>query len=226
VPENSILLCNVLNRRSRRSLTTGDFSFCLESIYNWIGGSTFKPASRLFMVKPLGTPSGVRTATPSPASTAAQVPERLGLVKVRRHGRSPRFSNAAERKTHGASNSTSFSSSSGSGERFQIQTIGSFPTGWAVNASPGSVNPNIRTKSSPRRSSAWSSSVERSTRTSNSIAGWARLNEARAEGRIVSAKSGERIQGERDRPRSVGRCDRPSQKVRRQPNLRDAAFVS
>jgi hypothetical protein len=96
--------------------------------------------------------------------------ERLGLVKVRRHGRSPRFSNAAERKTHCASNSTSFSSSSGSGERFQIQTIGSFPTGWAVNASPGSVNPNIRTKSSPRRSSAWSSSVERSTRTSNSIA--------------------------------------------------------
>src|SRR5258707_381551 len=141
------------------------------------------------MVKPLGTPSGVRTVTPSPASTAAQVPERLGLVKVRRHGRSPRFSNAAERKAHGASNSTSFSSSSGSGERFQIQTIGSFPTGWAMNASPGSVNPNIRTKSSPRRSSAWSSSVERSTRTSNSIAGWARLNEARAEGRIVSAKS-------------------------------------
>ncbi len=53
-----------------------------------------------------------------------QVPERLGLVKVRRHGRSPRFSNAAERKAHGASNSTSFSSSSGSGKRFQIQTIG------------------------------------------------------------------------------------------------------
>ena len=76
------------------------------------------------MVKPLGTPSGVRTVTPSPASTAAQVPERLGLVKVRRHGRSPRFSNAAERKAHGASNSTSFSSSTGSGERFQIQTIG------------------------------------------------------------------------------------------------------
>src|SRR5258707_381550 len=42
----------------------------------------------------------------------------------------------------------------------------------------------------------------------------------------LARAAGERILGERDRPRSVGRCDRPSQKARRQPNLRDAAFAS
>jgi hypothetical protein len=147
--KNPILLCKVLNKRSRRTVTTGDFSFCLERMYNWIGGSIFKPVILLRIVKPLGMPSGVRIVTPSPASTAAQVPERLGLVKVRRHGRSPRFSNAAERKAHGASNSTSFNSWSGSGGCFQIQTIGTFPIDSAVNASPGSADPNMRTKSSP-----------------------------------------------------------------------------
>src|SRR5260370_12119345 len=42
----------------------------------------------------------------------------------------------------------------------------------------------------------------------------------------LARAAGERILGERDRPRSAGRCDRPSQKARRQPNLRDAAFAS
>jgi hypothetical protein len=56
-------------------------------MYNWIGESIFKPVILLRIVKPLGMPSGVRIVTPSPASTAAQVPERLALMKVRRHGR-------------------------------------------------------------------------------------------------------------------------------------------
>jgi hypothetical protein len=77
-----MFLCNVLTKRSRRSLTIGDFSFFRESIYNRMSGSVFKPAIRLFMVKPLGTASGVRTVTPSPASTAAKVPDKLGYCGV------------------------------------------------------------------------------------------------------------------------------------------------